>query len=109
MSELAEKVQQDLVEAIDNDDLVLPTLPEVALQIRRAAEDPEISVSTLSKVIGRDTALSARLIKVVNSPCCAPPRKSPTCTPRLPGWGSITAATWPSAWSWSRFSMPARR
>ena len=68
MSELAEKVQQDLVEAIDNDDLVLPTLPEVALQIRKAAEDPEISVSTLSKVIGRDTALSARLIKVVNSP-----------------------------------------
>jgi HD-like signal output (HDOD) protein len=68
MSELADKVQQDLVEAIDNDDLVLPTLPEVALQIRKAAEDPEVSVSTLSKVIGRDTALSARLIKVVNSP-----------------------------------------
>ena len=68
MSELADKVQQDLVEAIDNDDLVLPTLPEVALQIRKAAEDPEISVSDLSKVIGRDAALSARLIKVVNSP-----------------------------------------
>lgn len=68
MNELAEKVQQDLVAAIDNDDLVLPTLPEVALRIRRAAEDPDISVSTLSKVIGRDTALSARLIKVVNSP-----------------------------------------
>ncbi|MGE8067937.1 HDOD domain-containing protein [Pseudomonas sp. NPDC089569] len=68
MSELAEKIQQDLVEAIDNDDLVLPTLPEVALQIRKAAEDPEISISTLSKVIGRDAALSARLIKVVNSP-----------------------------------------
>ncbi|MFW9080207.1 HDOD domain-containing protein [Pseudomonas sp. P2757] len=68
MSDLADKVQQDLVEAIDNDDLVLPTLPEVALQIRKAAEDPEISVSELSKVIGRDTALSARLIKVVNSP-----------------------------------------
>ncbi|KPA92769.1 HDOD domain-containing protein [Pseudomonas sp. RHF3.3-3] len=68
MNKLAEKVQQDLVAAIDNDDLVLPTLPEVALKIREAAEDPEISVSTLSKVIGVDTALSARLIKVVNSP-----------------------------------------
>ena len=68
MNMLAEKVQQALVTAIDNDDLVLPTLPEVALQIRKAAEDPEISVSDLSKVIGRDTALSARLIKVVNSP-----------------------------------------
>lgn len=68
MNELAEKVQQALVTAIDNDDLVLPTLPEVALKIRQAAEDPEISISHLSKVIGRDTALSARLIKVVNSP-----------------------------------------
>ena len=68
MNKLAEKVQQALVTAIDNDDLVLPTLPEVALKIRQAAEDPEISISHLSKVISRDTALSARLIKVVNSP-----------------------------------------
>ncbi|NMX65398.1 HDOD domain-containing protein [Pseudomonas sp. WS 5059] len=68
MNKLAEKVQQALVMAIDNDDLVLPTLPEVALKIRQAAEDPEVSISHLSKVIGRDTALTARLIKVVNSP-----------------------------------------
>ncbi|MGY2294631.1 HDOD domain-containing protein [Pseudomonas yamanorum] len=68
MNMLAEKVQQALVVAIDNDDLVLPTLPEVALKIRQAAEDPDISISHLSKVISRDTALSARLIKVVNSP-----------------------------------------
>ncbi|HCN63490.1 MAG TPA: HDOD domain-containing protein [Pseudomonas sp.] len=68
MSMLASKVQMDLVKAIVRDDLVLPTLPEVALNIRKAAENPEISVSNLSKVIGRDTALAARLIKVVNSP-----------------------------------------
>ena len=68
MSTLAHKVQKDLIQAIDKDDLVLPTLPEVALNIRKAAENPDISVSHLSKVIGRDTALSARLIKVVNSP-----------------------------------------
>ena len=68
MNKLAEKVQQALVMAIDNDDLVLPTLPEVALKIRQAAEDPEVSISHLSKVISRDTALTARLIKVVNSP-----------------------------------------
>ncbi|MBN2976848.1 histidine kinase [Pseudomonas fluorescens] len=68
MNKLEERVQQALVKAIDNDDLVLPTLPEVALNIRQAAENPEISISHLSKVIGRDTALSARLIKVVNSP-----------------------------------------
>ncbi len=68
MSTLAETVQHELLEAIQNDELVLPTLPEVALRVREAAEDPEISISTLSKVIGNDAALAARLIKVVNSP-----------------------------------------
>jgi len=68
MSKLAEKVQQELIQAIDNDELVLPTLPEVALKVREAAEDPEISIPALSKVIGNDAALTARIIKVVNSP-----------------------------------------
>jgi HD-like signal output (HDOD) protein len=68
MSTMADKVQRDLIKAIDNDALFLPTLPEVALKIRLAAENSNISVSDLSKVIGSDTALSARLIKVVNSP-----------------------------------------
>ena len=53
MSMLAHRVQADLLKAIDRDDLVLPTLPEVALNIRKAAENPEISVSHLSKVISR--------------------------------------------------------
>ncbi|AVF54524.1 UNVERIFIED_ORG: HD-like signal output (HDOD) protein [Pseudomonas parafulva] len=68
MNKLAEMVQAQLLDAIEKDDLVLPTLPEVALSIREAAEDSEISVAALSRVIGRDAALSARLIKVVNSP-----------------------------------------
>lgn len=68
MSTLADKVQQELMQAIENDELVLPTLPEVALKVREAAEDPDVSIPTLAKVIGNDTALTARIIKVVNSP-----------------------------------------
>ncbi|MEK1939364.1 MAG: HDOD domain-containing protein [Pseudomonas sp.] len=68
MSKLAEKVQHELIQAIENDELVLPTLPEVALKVREAAEDPDISIPQLSKVIGNDAALTARIIKVVNSP-----------------------------------------
>ncbi|WP_313513223.1 HDOD domain-containing protein [Pseudomonas sp.] len=68
MSKLAEKVQHALIQAIENDELVLPTLPEVALRVREAAEDPNIGIPTLSKVIGNDAALTARIIKVVNSP-----------------------------------------
>ncbi len=68
MSTLAETVQHELLEAIRNDELVLPTLPEVALRVCEAAEDPNVSIPDLSKAIGNDAALAARLIKVVNSP-----------------------------------------
>ncbi len=71
MSKLAEKVQKELIQAIDNDELVLPTLPEVALKVREAAEDPDISIPQLSKVIGNDAALTARIIKVVKQPAAA--------------------------------------
>jgi len=72
MSKMADEVQRNLIKAIDRDALFLPTLPEVALKIRLAAEDTEISIAALSKVIGSDTALSARLIKVANSPLLRP-------------------------------------
>ena len=68
MSKLAETVQGHILKAIERDDLTLPTLPEVALEIRKAAENSDVSISELGRVVGRDPALSARLIKVVNSP-----------------------------------------
>lgn len=69
MSEkLVEAVRNDLIQAIKKDEIKLPTLPEVALQIRTEAKNPDVSAARLSKVIGQDVALSARLIKVANSP-----------------------------------------
>src|SRR5690554_5717863 len=68
MTDLAERIQDELIQAIERDQLVLPTLPEVALRIREAAEDLDVSIGELARVISTVTALSARLIKVVNSP-----------------------------------------
>ena len=68
MSQLVEKVSQDIIAALESDQLVLPTLPEVALRVREVAEDPDASIDQLGKVIGSDAALTARLIKVANSP-----------------------------------------
>lgn len=68
MSTLIATVQSELMDAINNDELILPTLPEVALQVREAAEDPDVGIGELSKVISNDAALTARIIKVVNSP-----------------------------------------
>lgn len=58
----------ELIDAIKNDRLILPTLPEVALKIRDAVNDPDVNSNSLSGVIGQDAALAARIIKVANSP-----------------------------------------
>jgi HD-like signal output (HDOD) protein len=68
MGKLVEQLQTELIKSVDNDELILPTLPEVALKVRDAAEDPNVGIAEMSKVIGSDTALTARIIKVVNSP-----------------------------------------
>ncbi|MDY6827745.1 MAG: HDOD domain-containing protein [Pseudomonadota bacterium] len=68
MPNLADQVRQELTEAIESDQLVLPSLPEVAMAIRTEASDPNASAARLARVIGRDVALSARIIRVANSP-----------------------------------------
>ena len=68
MTDHAQRVHDELLQAIEKDQLVLPTLPEVALRVREAAEDPDVSIPHLVREISNDAALSARLIKVVNSP-----------------------------------------
>lgn len=68
MNPIAEKVRQEIVTAIEKDQLVLPTLPEVALKVREVADDPDADIDKLTGVIGNDAALSARIIRVANSP-----------------------------------------
>lgn len=68
MTTLLDQIQSELLDAINNDELILPTLPEVALRVRDAAEDPDTSIPELTKEISNDAALTARIIKVVNSP-----------------------------------------
>ncbi|MBC6904462.1 HDOD domain-containing protein [Saccharophagus sp. K07] len=67
MNTLAEKVAYAITDAIEADELVLPTLPEMALKVREVAENPNASVKQLANVIGSDAALTARIIKVANS------------------------------------------
>jgi HD-like signal output (HDOD) protein len=57
-----------ILEEMDSGKLVLPTLPEVALQVREVADDPNATAKQLADIITTDAALSARLLKVANSP-----------------------------------------
>ena len=56
-----------LIEKIRTDTLVLPSLPEIALKIRKMADDPDVNLAKMSDMISHDPALSARIMKIANS------------------------------------------
>ena len=68
MTTIVDDVRAELFDAIEKGRIVLPTLPEVALRVREAAEDPDADVFKISEVLSTDAALSARVVKVANSP-----------------------------------------
>ena len=47
--------------------LDLPSLPEVAMKIRRALADENVSVSEIARLLGTDPALAARTLRIANS------------------------------------------
>lgn len=46
----------------------LPTLPKVLDEVSRLVQDPNTSIEAIAKVISRDQVLSAKVLKMVNSP-----------------------------------------
>lgn len=65
--------QQDLfyneiLQELATGNLILPTLPEVALRVRDVVDEPDVTAKQLAEIIVTDAALSTRLIKVANSP-----------------------------------------
>ncbi|WP_319762244.1 HDOD domain-containing protein [Maridesulfovibrio sp.] len=53
--------------ALVRTEVKLPSLPQVFIEMRQVINDPSSSASDLAKVISRDTALSAFLLRMVNS------------------------------------------
>ncbi|GAB3061245.1 sensor domain-containing diguanylate cyclase [Stenotrophomonas tumulicola] len=53
----------------------LPSPPGIALRIIELAQDPEAELSTVADIIGIDMALSARMLRIANSPLYASRRR----------------------------------
>ncbi|MCX7934741.1 MAG: HDOD domain-containing protein [Planctomycetota bacterium] len=58
----------------------LPTLPDVVARLNRLISDPKTSAADINDVISRDLALSAKILKLVNSPYYGFPRRITTIT-----------------------------
>ncbi|MDH5190392.1 MAG: HDOD domain-containing protein [Gammaproteobacteria bacterium] len=59
---------EGLVEDIQHNRVVLPTLPEVANKVRETVEDHNADASEITRIISADAALAARMLQVANSP-----------------------------------------
>ena len=62
--ELCFRLYQDL----NADQLVLPSLPDVAMKIRKAVEDEVSDAKRIAALIQADPAITAKLIRTANSP-----------------------------------------
>ena len=67
---------QDLVA----NNISLVSLPEVCIQVQSLAESPHTTAADIGEVIGKDTALTTRLLKLVNSAFFGVPRQVDTVT-----------------------------
>lgn len=56
-----------LLEQIETDTLLLPTLPEVAIRVRETVDDPDANINQICAAINQDPALSLRLVRLANT------------------------------------------
>jgi hypothetical protein len=68
---LETKLYMELERDIENDTLVLPSLPEVAVRIREVVQRENSDAESLAKILRSDPAITAKLIKVANGPLYA--------------------------------------
>ena len=59
MGEIAEKFFLQIQDAIVAEEMILPTLPEVALQIRDKIENTDCTFADIAGLLAQDAALSA--------------------------------------------------
>ncbi len=63
-----QKILQTVLDGVRFNAVKMPSLPEVAMRVRAAASNPNVTVDFLAVEIVRDAALTARIIRVANSP-----------------------------------------
>lgn len=77
------RLLQDCYRYMQSDNLVLPTIPDVAFKIRRAINDDFADNDKIARIVQMDPAITAKLIQVANSPMYAGRRKIESCPEAL--------------------------
>ncbi len=73
----------DCYKYMQSDSLALPTIPDVSVKIRRAINEPNANSNKIARVVQVDPSITARLIKISNSPLYRGRRKIESCPEAL--------------------------
>jgi HD-like signal output (HDOD) protein len=68
---------------MQSDDLELPTIPDVSFKIRRAINDDKSNISAIARIVQIDPSITAKLIKIANSPLYRGRKKIESCPEAL--------------------------
>ncbi|XSG85823.1 MAG: HDOD domain-containing protein [Methylohalobius sp. ZOD2] len=69
--------------ALKENQLVLPTIPDISIKIRRAINDPKANNARIARVVQMDPVITARLIQISNSPLYRGRRRIESCPQAL--------------------------
>jgi len=68
MGHVESNIYNAVMQAVETGQLKLPSLPEIALRIKKAVEASDADIDKIGKIIELDPAISTRIFKVANSP-----------------------------------------
>lgn len=68
MAAKPESLHNEILEAIESNQLPIPSQPTVVSQLQEVVNDPDVTVTDLCDVIKQDPGLTARILRLANSP-----------------------------------------
>ncbi|MCK5666536.1 MAG: HDOD domain-containing protein [Thiotrichaceae bacterium] len=72
-------VYKQLIKDLNEDKLTLPSIPDVAIKIRKALADENCDFHQISQIIAADPAIATKIIKTANSALYRSTRKTTDC------------------------------
>ena len=88
VDKLASELEVILTRRIEADQLVLPTMPAVALQVQGILDDEEAGMKEVAVALEKDPVLAARVLKMATSAAFASVGKKPTLDAALARLGA---------------------
>ena len=88
VDKLATELEAILTRRIEADQLVLPTMPAVALEVQAILDDEEAGMKEVARAMEKDPVLAARVVKMASSAAFASAGKKPTLDAALARLGA---------------------